>query len=126
MTASRVRRNAFGAAASTGGSLRVTPAIGAVALLTAIAFALRLSQIHQSLYGDEVFTYQDIHGRVFGAVLTTVHTGGETSPPSFFLLAWLTAKLGDPTVWLRLPSVVSARPHARVHDRARDRWPTRR
>ena len=106
MTASRARRDDFDAAASTDGSLRATPAVVAVALLTAIAFALRLSQIHQSLYGDEVFTYQDIHGRGFGAVLTTVHTGGENSPPLFFLLAWLTAKLGNPTVWLRLPSVV--------------------
>ncbi len=82
LTASRARRGDFDAAASTDRSLRVTPAVVAVALLTAIAFALRLSQIHQSLYGDEVFTYQDIHGRGFGAVLTTVHTGGENSPPS--------------------------------------------
>lgn len=78
----------------------------AVAGLTVVAFVLRFSQIHQSLLGDEVFTYQDIFGRSFGAVLTTVHSGGENSPPLYFLLAWLSAKLGDPTVWIRLPSVV--------------------
>jgi mannosyltransferase len=82
------------------------PATVVVVALTAIALALRFSQVHQSLLGDEVFTYQDIHGRSFGAVLTTVHTGGENSPPLFFLLAWLTSKVGDPTVWIRLPSIV--------------------
>ena len=82
------------------------PTVLVVAALTVIAFALRFSQIHQSLFGDEVWTYQDIHGRSFGAVLTTVHTGGENSPPLFFLFAYATAKLGDPTVWIRLPSIV--------------------
>jgi uncharacterized membrane protein len=78
----------------------------AVGLLTVIAFALRFSQIHQSLLGDEVFTYHDVVGRSFGSVLTTVHAGGENSPPLFFVLAWASAKLGDPTVWIRLPSVL--------------------
>ena len=75
-------------------------------LLTILALILRASQLHQSLLGDEVFSYRDIAGRSFGAVLSTVHTGGENSPPLFFLLAWMTAKLGDATVWLRLPSVL--------------------
>jgi hypothetical protein len=103
LTAARARSDAQ---PQTGRRLAVEPATLAVVALTAFAFALRFSQIHQSLLGDEVFTYQDIHGRSFGAVLTTVHTGGENSPPLFFLLAWLTAKLGDATVWIRLPSVV--------------------
>jgi hypothetical protein len=77
-----------------------------IGLLTALVFALRFSQIHQSLIGDEVFTYHDVLGRSFKSVLTTVNTGGENSPPLYFLLAWATAKLGDPTVWIRLPSVV--------------------
>ena len=77
-----------------------------VAGLTLLAFALHLSQIHQSLLGDEGFTYQDIAGRSFWSVLTTVHTGGENSPPLFFILAWMTSKLGDGSVWLRLPSIL--------------------
>jgi len=81
-------------------------AVLTVAALTVAALVLRWTQIHQSLLGDEVFTYQDIHGRSFRAVLTTVHAGGENSPPLFFLMSWFTAKLGDPTVWLRLPSVL--------------------
>ena len=85
--------------------LRATQPL-ALAALTLLALVLRLSQIDQSLLGDEYFSYQDIAGRSFGAVLSTVHAGGENSPPLFFLLAWITAKLGDPTVWLRLPSML--------------------
>lgn len=106
LTAARTRDDTRERIALSRQALGVEPIVLAVAALTALAFALRFSQIHQSLLGDEVFTYQDIHGRSFGAVLTTVHTGGENSPPLFFLLAWLTAKVGDPTVWLRLPSIV--------------------
>jgi hypothetical protein len=77
-----------------------------VAALALGALALHLSQIHQSLLGDESFTYRDLAGHSLWSVITTVHTGGENSPPLFFVLSWLTSKLGDPTVWLRLPSIV--------------------
>jgi uncharacterized membrane protein len=77
-----------------------------LAALIVFTLALRFSQIHQSLFGDEVFTYQDILGKSFRAVLTNVNTGAENSPPLFFLLAYASAKLGDPTVWIRLPSIL--------------------
>lgn len=80
--------------------------LAAVALLTVAAFALRFSQLHQTLAGDETFTYTDIVGRSFKTVLTTVYTGGENSPPLFFAMAWLTSKLGNPSIWIRLPSVI--------------------
>jgi len=98
-----------------GGSSALSPRVAgrpatreliALALLTAIALALRASQLHQTLGGDEVFTYQDIFGHSFGAVLSTVHSGGENSPPLFFLLAWLAAKLGNASIWIRLPSLL--------------------
>jgi hypothetical protein len=79
----------------------------AVGGLAAVTVFLRFSQIHQSLVGDEVFTYRDIAGRSFQSVLTNVHTGGENSPPLYFVLAWASAKLGDPTVWIRLPSIIA-------------------
>ncbi len=79
----------------------------AVGLLTAIAFLLRISQLDQTLIGDEVSTYQDIFGHSFRSVLSTVHTGAENSPPLYFLLAWFTSKLGDPTVWIRVPSLIA-------------------
>jgi uncharacterized membrane protein len=89
--------------------LRGLAADRCIQILTAVVvftLLLRFSQIHQSIFGDEVFTYADIHGRSFRAVLTNVNTGAENSPPLFFLLAYATAKLGDPTVWIRLPSIV--------------------
>jgi len=79
----------------------------AVGLLMLVAFRLRVSQLQQTLIGDEVSTYQDIVGHSFGSVLSTVHTGAENSPPLFFLLAWFGAKLGDATVWIRVPSLLA-------------------
>ncbi len=80
--------------------------LAALATLTAVAFLLRFSQLHESILGDEFGTYQDIYRHSFSAVLRTVHTGGENSPPLYFLLAWAAGKLGDLTVWIRLPSLV--------------------
>jgi hypothetical protein len=71
-----------------------------------VVFVLRVTQIHQSLLEDEVFTYHDVVHHSFSSLLSGVYTGGENSPPLFFLLAWLSAKLGDPSVWIRLPSIV--------------------
>jgi mannosyltransferase len=90
----------------SGPALPASADLVAVSLLTAIALALRLSQISQTLGGDEVFTYQDVVGHSLSAVLSTVNSGGENSPPLFFVLAWLSAKLGDPSEWIRLPSVL--------------------
>ncbi|MGI8557196.1 MAG: glycosyltransferase family 39 protein [Solirubrobacteraceae bacterium] len=81
-------------------------AVALLLILTGAAFGLRVIQLRQSLVGDEVFTFTDVHDRSFGSVVSTVHTGGENSPPLYFLLAWLSAQLGDPAVWIRLPSLV--------------------
>ncbi len=85
---------------------RIEPATALLALVTLGALALRATQMNQSLFGDEVWTYQDVHGRSLAAVLRTVHTGAENSPPLFFVLSWVSAKLGDPSVWIRLPSLI--------------------
>lgn len=77
-----------------------------VAGFTIAAFALRFAQLHQTLAGDEVWTYLDVVHHTLGKVVTTVNTGAENSPPLFFLLAWASAKLGDPTILIRLPSLV--------------------
>lgn len=77
-----------------------------VALLTLAALALRATQLHQSLFGDEVLAYNEIAHHTLGQTLHSVGTGVESSPPLFFVLAWLSAKLGDPTVWIRLPSLL--------------------
>ncbi len=78
----------------------------AMLLLTVGVFALRASQMRQGLFGDEVWTYQDIAGHSLGSLIRNVHTGPENSPPLFFVLAWFSAKLGDATIWIRLPSLL--------------------
>lgn len=77
-----------------------------VALVTVTAFVLRLSQIDQGLFGDEVLAFHDISGHSLAGTVHTVAGGLESSPPLFFVLAWLSAKLGNPTVWIRLPSLI--------------------
>ena len=79
-----------------------------VGAITLVAFALRVSQMNQGLYGDEMWTYGDVVGRGLGEAIRTVNTGVENNPPLFFIFAWLCAKLGDPTVWIRLPSLIFA------------------
>lgn len=77
-----------------------------VALVTVAAFALRLTQIDQSLFGDEVLAFHEISGHSLRGTVHTVAGGLESSPPLFFVLAWLSAKLGNPTIWMRLPSLI--------------------
>jgi mannosyltransferase len=76
-----------------------------VAGLTLVGLALRIPGLDQSLFGDELFTYDtaavgSLHD-LFHAVRTT-----EVSPPLFFVVEWLMRKLSDAQVWLRLPSLV--------------------
>jgi uncharacterized membrane protein len=77
-----------------------------VGAMTVAAFGLHLSQLHQSLFGDEVYTYHEVVGHSLASMIHTVGTGFETNPPLFFILAWFSGKLGDPTVWIRLPSLI--------------------
>ena len=78
----------------------------AVAGLTALAFAIRLAQLDQSLFGDELFLYRIVAHSGLGRVFRLVHDT-ESTPPLHFVLAWATAKVGDPTVWIRIPSLVA-------------------
>ncbi len=78
----------------------------AIGALTAIAFVLRLQTFGESLFGDELFAYDEVHGHSLGQVLHNVTGGQENSPPLYFVLAWAAIKLGDPTVLIRLPSLV--------------------
>lgn len=81
--------------------------IAALAALTLLALVLRAPQLGQSLFGDELFAYDEVVDRSFGGMLDAVLHGPEVTPPGFFVLSWLSAKLGDPAVWLRLPSLLA-------------------
>jgi hypothetical protein len=81
------------------------PAV-AVGVLTAVAFGLRLAGVGDSPWSDEIFTLKriinhDALGDIFEPIRRT-----ENNPPLFYVLAWAAAKIGDPTVWFRLPSLV--------------------
>src|SRR5829696_174705 len=77
----------------------------AVAALTALAAVLRVAAADQSLLGDELFTYEAVREPTLQTVMDFVRSPLEISPPLFFVGSWLTADLGDPTTWLRAPSV---------------------
>jgi 4-amino-4-deoxy-L-arabinose transferase-like glycosyltransferase len=83
------------------------PEIALVAGLTAVGLGLRLWGLGQALYGDELFTHHIVTNSSFGDVLTM---GGpaerEATPPLFFVLSWLTSRLGDPLVSARWPSLL--------------------
>jgi uncharacterized membrane protein len=79
--------------------------LGALAALTVLAFALRVQGIDESLAGDEILLFDIVHDRSLGGVMRVVHDT-ESTPPLFFILAWASAKLGDPTILIRLPSVL--------------------
>jgi 4-amino-4-deoxy-L-arabinose transferase-like glycosyltransferase len=77
----------------------------AVVCLTALAFALRLAGIDQSLFGDELWTYAIVTQDGVWGVISDVH-GSAITPPLHYVLAWLGVQLGDPTIWVRVPSLV--------------------
>jgi hypothetical protein len=79
----------------------------AAAALTLLAFGLRFLAARQSLAGDELFTLQVADRPGLGAVLDGVRGPLEITPPGFFVLAWAFGKLGDPTYWLKAPSVLA-------------------
>jgi hypothetical protein len=84
---------------------RVTAAELIVAALVAVGLALRLRLIGQGLWSDEL-AYRDIHGHSFRETMRIVAEGHENSPPVYFVLAWLSSKLGSDPALLRLPSLV--------------------
>ncbi len=78
-----------------------------VGLLTAAALVMRVVGMGQSLFGDELFTYADLaRGGVRDVVHHVAYGGIEDNPPLYYVLAELSSALGDPEVWLRLPSVL--------------------
>jgi len=81
--------------------------VAAVLGITAVALVLRLPQLDQSLFGDELFAFDEVVHRSFGGMLDAVLNGPEVTPPAYFVLAWITAQFGDPTIWIRLPSLLA-------------------
>ena len=78
-----------------------------VGSLTLLGFAIRLSLLHQSLFGDELATFWDVTTHSFFGVVRTVHTNAEITPPLYFVLAKLATYLDVSPEMLRLPSLIA-------------------
>jgi mannosyltransferase len=80
-----------------------TAVVGAAAV---VGFVLRVRLFHQGMWSDELIAYGDIHGKSFRGLLKALSEGVENSPPLYFVLAWMSSKLGGDPALLRLPSLV--------------------
>jgi hypothetical protein len=81
--------------------------VAAAGALTLLALALRVLAARQSLGGDELFSLEVAERPGLGGVLDGVRGPLEITPPGYFVVAWAFAKLGDPTYWLKAPSVLA-------------------
>jgi mannosyltransferase len=81
--------------------------VAAVVALSALGFILRAIAMKQSLLGDELFTFEVSTRPGLRDVLAGVRSDLEVTPPLHFVAAWVTAKLGDPRFWLRVPSLLA-------------------
>src|SRR4051794_15689076 len=81
--------------------------VAAACALTLLALVLRVLAARQSLGGDELFSLEVAARPGLGDVLDGVRGPLEITPPGFFVLAWAFGKLGDPTYWLKAPSVLA-------------------
>jgi 4-amino-4-deoxy-L-arabinose transferase-like glycosyltransferase len=79
--------------------------VTAVAAMTILACCLRLSIMRDSLLGDELFMFNIVHGHSLRQALSIVQET-EKTPPLLFVVNWFAAELGDPTYWIRLPSLL--------------------
>jgi 4-amino-4-deoxy-L-arabinose transferase-like glycosyltransferase len=82
-------------------------ALAPIAIIVVVGAALRISQLDQSLFGDELWTYVGATRSSLGQVIDWVRSDQEITPPLFTVLAWISAKAGDPTVLIRLPSLLA-------------------
>jgi mannosyltransferase len=76
-----------------------------VAGIALVALAVRIPGLGQSLFGDELFTYDTAAVGSLPDLIHAVRTT-EVSPPAYFVVAWLARRVSDAQVWLRLPSLV--------------------
>ncbi len=78
-----------------------------VGAITLVGLLLRLRSLSDSLFGDELSTYYTVAGHGLGRTLRIVESDQELTPPLYYVLAWLAARLGDTPEALRLPSLLA-------------------
>jgi mannosyltransferase len=75
--------------------------------LVVLGLLLRLAAYDDALFGDELSTYFLVRGHGLHHMIGLIHSDQEQTPPLFFVLAWLSAKLGGGGQTLRLPSMTA-------------------
>lgn len=80
---------------------------GAVGLLTVIAALLRLKGFDASMLGDELSTVWIVEHNSFGQMISLISSDAEITPPFYFVLAWLSMKLGGAPELVRLPAMLA-------------------
>lgn len=94
-------------AAAQAGARSGAPAVLTVVGLTVLGALLRIGELDQALYGDELWAYAGATAGGPGDVLDFVRSDQEITPPLFTLLAWLAAELGAASELIRVPSLVA-------------------
>lgn len=82
-------------------------ALVAVTGVTVLAFVLRVRGMGQSLFGDEVLTYDIIRRPSLVGVLRALHAAPESTPPLHYVLAWAAGKVSAALTDVRLPSLLA-------------------
>lgn len=78
-----------------------------MAALTVLGLVVRLLVARQTVSADELATDWVVSAHGLGGVVSVVHSDAEITPPLFFVLAWLTSRLGHTAELLRVPSLVA-------------------
>jgi hypothetical protein len=78
----------------------------AVCGVTLLGFLLRIAELNQGLFGDELSTGWIVHGRSLDRVISLVYSDAEVTPPLSFVLAWISLKIGSSWEWMRVPSLL--------------------
>lgn len=77
----------------------------AVAALTLAGLLLRMRGITDSYFGDELYTVDILAEPTLGGVIDRIQAT-ESTPPLYYVLAWLSGRAGDMLEMGRLPSIV--------------------
>ncbi len=79
-----------------------------IIVITVGGLLLRLPSFNDSLAGDEISTFYIVVGHSLGRVMNLVYSRQETTPPLYFILAWVTKGfLGNPAQSIRLVSLLA-------------------
>ncbi len=86
--------------------------VAVISALTLLGAVLRVIVAHQSVFADELSTYWISATHSLGGVLSLMYGTGriahaEITPPLYFVLAWISTRLGDSPELLRLPSLIA-------------------